>query len=130
MKNKNYTMWALLLVAVVASVAYSALQGGPPTITVTSITAQECGNPGPEQFGCVTVNWTATVPTGTKLNGFKVSVSQQGVANPFVLDNLPASARTAKATVSASPGVPTGTFTAAVTAKFSSTQSAGKTGNF
>jgi len=134
MTNKNYSFLALLLVAIVASVAYAATQlGGPPTITVTSITASlgGCGSAGPnEPLACIGVNWTAAVPIkGTTLNGFKVTVTKQG-ATPVVLDNLPASARTALVAVSATPVVPTGTFTAVVTAKYSSSLIASKAGNF
>ena len=134
MTNKKYTFLALLLVTIVASLAYAAItKGGPPTVTVTSITAQVggCGSAGPnEPLACVTVNWTATVPIGTTLNGFKVTVTKQGETTPHVVDNLAATARTATVAVSATPVAPTGQFTAVVTAKYSSSLIANKAGNF
>jgi len=140
-KNQYKLLTATLLLAVTAMLALPLLearspvvvQGGPPTITVTSITVSlgGCGSAGPnEPLGCVNVNWTATVPTGTTLTGFKVTVTKQGEATPHVLDNLPATARTAIVAVSATPVVPTGQFTADVTAKYSSSASGSKTGNF
>lgn len=124
-------MFALVVLSLLVGVGVTQAvliqtTGGPPTVNVVSLAKDSCG----VECTGVKVTWSATAPKGTTITGFTVGITPPancpGCGNPVLPKDFPATATSGTVGVTTAGDLPAGTYTATVTAKYTSSASASK----